>query len=133
MTSALTGGCICGAVRYESRGEPKHSVICHCRQCQRISGSGHAAQFAVPAESTRIQGELHYYDLTADSGSTAHCGFCPNCGNPILKQTEGYREVLFFHASTLDDPSLFQPEMVVYHESAPHWDRVDPDLPRYNP
>ncbi len=130
MVSILSGGCACGAIRYEVRKEPEFSIICQCRQCQRISGSGYAAQFAVSTEATTLQGDVKFHMLTADDGNTVSSGFCPNCGSPILKKTSGYPQYLFFHAATLDDPSVYKPQMVVYSESKQPWDHVDPSLPR---
>lgn len=130
MITNRTGGCACSTIRYEIHGEPEFSIICQCRQCQRISGSGHAAQFAVTVRDTRITGELSFYEFTADSGHTVNSGFCPTCGSPVLKKTTKVPELLFFHAATLDDPKIFKPEMVVYQSSGQPWDRIDPDLPR---
>lgn len=129
MPEVVRGGCACGKVRYEITAPPSFSLLCKCRQCQRISGSGHAAQFAALAASTQIHGQLKYYEYTADSGSTVSCGFCPTCGNPVLKKTAGYPQFVFIHAATLDDPGTYRPEMVVHSKSGPSWDHVDPSLP----
>lgn len=122
------GGCACGAIRYQSRDEPQFSFHCLCRQCQRVTGAGHASQFAVRADSVSIQGQLRFYKLTADSGNTVSSGFCPNCGSPVLKQSSGCPELLFIHASTLDHPSLFKPQKVVWSSGKQPWDYVDPSL-----
>jgi hypothetical protein len=106
------------------------SVICQCRQCQRISGSGHSAQFAVNAETVTVQGDIKYYKLTSDDGNIVSCGLCSNCGNPVLKKTSGHPEYIMFHAATLDAPSLYKPQMVVYSEFKQPWDYVDPELKR---
>jgi hypothetical protein len=129
MSDSLQGGCACGQVRYKSVAAPAFSLLCQCRQCQRITGSGHAAQFAVPAESTKIHGEVKYFRFAADSGNAVDSGFCPVCGNPILKKTSGFPQFLFFHASTLDDPAAFNPQMVVWSKSRQAWDHVNPALP----
>jgi len=56
-------------------------------------------------------------------------GFCPTCGSPILKKSSGYPELLFINAATLDDPSLFKPQKVVWIISGKQpWDYVDPSL-----
>jgi hypothetical protein len=100
-----------------------------CRRCQRISGSGHSAQFAAMAAGTRIHGELRYYEYAADSGNTVSCGFCPTCGNPVLKKPAGYPKLVFFHAATLDEPQSFRPQKVVFSKNRQPWDHVDPVLP----
>ncbi len=130
MNSVKTGGCACGAIRYETQNVPEFSIICQCRQCQRISGAGHAASFAVMADATNLHGDIKFYETTADDGNTVSSGFCSHCGSPVLKKTSGYPQYIFFHAATLDDPSYFEPQMVVYSESRQPWDHVDPSLPR---
>ena len=77
----LTGGCLCGAVRYEARGKLWLSAICHCRMCQRASGSPFMALIFVPSEAVHlVKGELSVYR----SSSTANRYFCRQCGSPII-------------------------------------------------
>ena len=128
--SPYEGGCACGAIRYEVRVAPQFSVHCHCRQCQRITGTGHASQFMVPVAAVTLHGTLTYYEFRADSGNTVSSGFCSVCGSPILKTSAGHPDVLFFHAASLDDPGLFKPQKVVWSASRPPWDYVDPELER---
>jgi len=130
MTTMTTGGCVCGAIRYATQTEPEFSLICQCRDCQRISGGGHAASFAVLTDATTVSGALVYYETVADNGNTVSSGFCGNCGNPVLKKPAGYPQYLFIHAATLDVPDSFIPQMVVYSKSGQPWDHVDPSLPR---
>lgn len=130
MGGKICGGCACGTIRYESSVDTEFTLICQCRQCQRISGSGYAAQFAIAAKATRVDGEITYYDQDADSGNTVSSGFCGNCGSPVLKKTTKVPELLFIHAGTLDDPSTFKPQVVVHESSKQPWDHVDPAIPR---
>lgn len=132
IMSILTGGCLCGRVRYEADADFRFAFHCQCRQCQYISGTGHSSQFAVPAGRIKLDGQLHYYELKADSGNTVSSGFCPHCGNPVLKKTMGFPDTLFIHAATLDDPSLFSPTKLAWHDSAQAWDFMDPQLERLN-
>ena len=61
----MTGGCLCGAVRYESTGEPGFALLCHCRDCQRQSGSAYAAGLRVAASGFWVtQGEPKFYVKT---------------------------------------------------------------------
>ena len=129
MAEVLRGGCACGRIRYEVGAAPAFSLLCKCRQCQRISGSGHSAQFAALAASTRIHGELRYHDYTADSGNLVSSGFCPTCGNPVLKKPADYPQFVFIHAATLDEPQAYRPQMVVFSQNGQSWDHVDPALP----
>ena len=124
------GGCACGAIRYEVRADSKFSFHCQCRQCQRITGTGHASQFMAPKEAVTLHGALAYFEYRAESGNSVNSGFCPTCGNPILKKSSGHPEVLFFHAASLDDPSLFKPQQIVWSTGKQPWDYLDPSLER---
>lgn len=84
--SKYQGGCACGAIRYEVGAEPKFLFHCQYRQCQRITGSGHASQFMVPKDAVAIRERLTYHELSADSGNAVSSGFCTTCGNPIMKK-----------------------------------------------
>lgn len=124
----LTGGCLCGAVRYAADTAPQLSLQCCCRQCQQITGGGHASQFALPESAVDISGPMRTYALRADSGNRVTSAFCPECGSPILKRTSGFPELLFFHAATLDDPALYRPQKAVWLDRRQPWDLIDPDL-----
>ena len=128
MTVVLSGGCACGAVRYESTAELMLSGHCQCRACQYASGTGHASHAMVPKEALTIQGELRFWDSPADSGNIVGRGFCPQCGSPVLSRNSGMPDHLFLRAASLDDPSRFVPTMLVYTGRAQPWDRVDPEL-----
>ena len=64
MATRFTGGCICGGVRFECAADPIAAGNCHCRDCQRASGSAYAAALLVPAGALSITGEVKYYDVT---------------------------------------------------------------------
>lgn len=127
--SPLTGRCACGAIRYSLSAEPGFSFHCQCRQCQRASGGGHASLFVVPKDAVSIDGDVRFYAQTADDGATISRGFCPHCGSPVLGKSTGVPEVLIFTAASLDDPTQFKPQQVVFCASKQPWDYVDPALP----
>ena len=87
MATEILGGCAGGVVRYATQAVPKFTITRHCRQCQRVSGSGYAAQFAVAVDATNISGEIRFYETVASSGNTVGSGFCQQCGSLILKKT----------------------------------------------
>ena len=126
----FTGRCSCGEIHYELKGVPEFSIICQCRNCQRTTGTGHATAFAAAVENTLVNGELSYYKYLSDTGNVVRSGFCARCGNPVLNKPDIAPQLLFIHAATLDDPSVFTPDRVVYSASRQPWDRVDPELPR---
>lgn len=132
MALPMTGGCLCGAVRYESAGEPVFSLLCHCRDCQRSSGSAYNAALRVPAAGFRAtQGAPKLYARTADSGNRVTRAFCGECGSPLTLQVSTRPDLIGLRAGTLDDPSAFRPEAHIFVRSAQPWDHLDPSLPHY--
>jgi len=128
----MTGGCLCGAVRYESSGEPSFALLCHCRDCQRQSGSAYNAALRVPAAGFRITGGTpKLYVKTADSGNTVSRAFCPECGSPLYLLVSTRPDLVGIRVGTLDDPSGFRPEADIFVQSAQPWDYMNPALPKY--
>ena len=128
MENVIMGGCACGAVRYSSDAEIEFAFNCHCRKCQHATGSGHASAFALPIDRVRIEGDIKEYKGTSDSGAATFNGFCHHCGSPLTSRTERFPERLYFHAATLDDPSIFEARFVVFGEEAQPWDFPPPDI-----
>ncbi len=131
MATNFTGGCMCGAVRYECNAEPIFMGNCHCRDCQKASGSGYEAAVGIPAPALKITGNVKYHDIKADSGNTISRGFCPECGSRMFGKTSGMPQLAIILAGSLDDPKQFQPGMDVYVSSAQPWDHMDPALPKF--
>ena len=81
---SLTGGCACGAIRYEFAGEPMLSLNCHCRDCQRETGSAYAAIMIVPSADFAVtRGAPRKFELVAERGSIATRWHCGDCGSPL--------------------------------------------------
>src|SRR5438093_2857473 len=84
MKIPFTGGCSCGAIRYECTAEPIMMFKCHCRDCQHVTGSGFAPAVLVPAEAFRItRGQLRYHFTSSAAGGKHKRGFCPECGSRV--------------------------------------------------
>lgn len=81
-------------------------------------------------DETVIEGDVRFYEQTADSGNMVASGLCANCGSPMVKRTAKRPDLYFFHAGTLDDPATFKPQVVVYSDSGQLWDHIDPEIPR---
>lgn len=131
MSTPISGRCLCGAVQYRTSSPPLMAGHCQCTHCRKLSGTGHASIFSVPKEGLEITGELKFYQYRADSGNLVSRSFCPECGSPIYNENEGFSEMGFLHASSLDNPEQFQPQMVIYTSSAASWDKADPELPQF--
>jgi len=133
MASIRSGGCLCGAVRYESAGEPSFSLQCHCRDCQRASGTAYVAAMRVPAAGFRVtQGTPKRYVTTSDAGNSVTRLFCGDCGSPLFIRVSTRPDIVGLRVGTLDDPSEFRPEANIFVKSAQPWVAMDPDLPRHN-
>ncbi len=119
--SERKGGCLCGAVRYEIRGEPMMTVVCHCTHCQRQSGGMFSTNMAVPAALYAQTGETKVFEDTGDSGQAVHRHFCGQCGSPILSRIAVMPDVVLVKAGTLDDIRGLAPSIEVYADHAAEW------------
>jgi hypothetical protein len=128
MNDSFTGGCLCGAVRYECSTAPAMAGHCHCVDCRKASGTGHCSHMMVTKEGVTVTGEVKVYDAPADSGNIVGRAFCPNCGCAVHSVNSAMPDMIFLRASSLDDPEVFKPQFVVYAGRAPSWDYVDPEL-----
>ena len=108
MVVPFSGGCACGAIRYECSAHPVFSWNCHCRDCQRASGSAFCPVLYVSKATLTITGKSKYYDVRAESGNQVSRGFCPECGSPVFIQAELVPDLQGLWAASLDDPSQFQ-------------------------
>ncbi len=102
MMMNLSGGCQCGAVRYEVSGDPQHTVLCHCRDCQKSAGAPMVAWAAFgDAAFTVTQGEAK----TINSSGASMRSFCPECGTGLwFRNADNLPGIVDIQSATLDDP-----------------------------
>jgi hypothetical protein len=100
----LTGGCLCGAVRYEASGEPLFSGFCYCEDCRRASGAGAVPYMGFPKDSFRVRGVTKQARKRLLRGGEAVRNFCPECGSLMFGGEYGLSEQHTVYAGTLDDP-----------------------------
>jgi hypothetical protein len=132
ITTPFSGGCACGAIRYQSTAEPVLMLHCHCRDCQRASGGPFSSYVIVPKDAFRIsQGSPHFHDSSSDAGGKTHRGFCPDCGSPTLVMTDFNPGIIAIRTASLDDPSWFNLQMDVWTSDAHPWDQMNPALPKF--
>lgn len=125
MEQNFSGGCACGAVRYEA-GASVLMMNCHCRDCQRASGSGYAPFVVVPKTSFQVSGELRYYESAGGTGKPIRRGFCPTCGSPIVIEVDAVPGIVALLAGGLDAPGNHAPTMDIFTASAQPWDQMAP-------
>lgn len=129
MTRPLTGGCACGAIRFETSSEPLVGVHCQCRDCQKRSGTGHGSYLTFPQRGdVTMTGEAKTWRVAGDSGNEKVHAFCPTCGTPVYVTFVAMPDVIAVHAASLDDPSQFNPQLVTYRIRGHAWDMIDPSL-----
>lgn len=128
---SLSGGCLCGAVRYETNAEPAFSGHCYCTDCQKHVGGGHATVAGVPDASLKVTGSTRSYSKPGDSGQPVERTFCPNCGTTLFTRPKAMAGMTMLRAGTLDDPSKILPGMSIYTSRAQSWDPPNPGLPGF--
>ena len=101
----ITGGCLCGQVRYSADTEPAFVGVCHCKNCQKGNGSAFSVE----------------YVGSGDSGNSTSKKFCPECGSPITVEAGMMPGVTMVEVGTLDDPAVAQPSMHIYCRSKMEW------------
>jgi len=117
----IEGGCFCGKVRYSADAETIFQGLCHCKSCQKITGTSFSVVIAIPTPTLTVTGEVKVYDSTGDSGQGTHSGFCPNCGSPVIDTADIMQGVTMIRAGTLDDQSWLAPTMEIYCDSKMPW------------
>ena len=125
----LTGGCLCGRVRYEVDTDNTALSLCHCTHCQKVSGSAFSTNLLVDAAGFRHVGEApSIYADTAESGRGLKRAFCPNCGSSISSESELFPGKLVLKAGSLDTADGLAPKVQIWTRSAQSWWRVDPAM-----
>ena len=99
-----TGGCQCGAVRYESGGEIVEVYVCHCMECRAQSASAFGISVIVPSAGFRVtRGTPKFWTRGADSGGKVKCAFCPDCGARLWHDSDPPSETLSIKGGSLDE------------------------------
>lgn len=127
---AKTGGCLCGAVRYQTSGDAKNVIACHCRSCRRHTGAPVATLAVYTVDQVTFSGdERGLYASSPDVGR----GFCAKCGTPLTWETRlgDLGLICAIHVSTFDDPDSLAPSAHSFYGERISWFDVADSLPRY--
>lgn len=122
-TMKIDGSCHCGFIKYEAETDPERVMICHCTDCQALSGSAFRIGTPVASDSFRfLSGEPTVYVKTAESGAKREQAFCPKCGSPIYSAVagEGPKE-LYIRVGTVRQRDQLIPKAQIWTSSQLRW------------
>ncbi len=119
----VEGGCHCGTITYEADINPENVVICHCTDCQKLSGTAFRTVVFTEDENFDLKsGELKNYIKIAESGNERIQAFCPNCGSPIYATSvSGPPKMLGLRVGAINQRSELQPLKQIWYRSAQAW------------
>ncbi len=127
-----TGSCLCKQVSYSF---PMDAVVsahhCHCKDCQKSTGSGKATIVLIIDKALKISGEIKYFSVIGSGGNKVSRGFCAACGSPLISSVEGYDGTKFIKAGSLDDSSWVKINSSFWSDSAMDWSPWDQSLDSY--
>lgn len=132
MAQSLTGGCLCGGVRYRYDGDVGAAGYCHCVDCRKVSGSAFGVSVRVEAAGFRVvAGVPKSFTKIGDSGRSVTRFFCPDCGSPLYTLPPLHPDTVFIKAGSLDDPSVVEPQRQAWTRSRVSWADIPPGIPAY--
>jgi len=117
----IDGGCHCGRITFDADIDPEKVGVCHCTDCQTLSGSAFVAYVQVPKEAFRLRGEPKLYVKTAESGNRRAQAFCPECGTRLYASAEKHPQVFNLRLGTVRQRAALTPRAQVWCRSALPW------------
>jgi hypothetical protein len=128
----MEGGCACGEIRYRLTSEPLFVHCCHCRNCQRQTGSAFVVNAIIESDRVDLlQGELAVVDVPRDDGSTQRIYRCPTCQIGLMSEY-GRPYARFVRVGTLDDPSAVAPDVHIFTRSKVPWLQLPEGVPAFD-
>jgi hypothetical protein len=125
IKTTLFGGCLCGNIRYEVKGKPGDTCICHCSRCQRWSGSAFVAGAGYRDDTIEWNKDPEFFSVS----EKCRRSFCPKCGSSLAFHYSGGQ--VWITIGTLDDPEKIRPQFHQFTEDELSWAQVNDDLPRH--
>ena len=124
---SLEGGCSCGAIRYKLTNSPLIVHACHCRDCQRVTGSGFVINIWIEKRFVERTGAIpKSFTLKGGTGQDHEAFFCDKCGTYVWSryQVAPGGDALFVRAGTLDNPGAVKPDVHIFTRSKLPWLRL---------
>jgi len=113
---------LCGGVAFKVNGAPVRMAQCHCKDCQRASGTGHMSNAIFRRSDVIVSGATASYASTADSGNVLTRHFCPTCGSRLFLVSTARPGMIVMAAGIFDESDWFNPEVVLFVRRRPAWD-----------
>ncbi len=130
-TDIRRGSCLCGAVRFQTSGQPVMAGNCYCLNCQKSSGAGHVFHVMFPEAAVSITGETRGFPYSSDSGSVVTTITCATCGSPLFGRTARMPGMMTVRVAALDSDEGLKPAMEVYVKRRRAWDGEAGQIPRF--
>src|SRR6516165_11477279 len=127
----IKGGCLCRAVRYTAEVDPTSATVCHCRDCQKFTGSAFAALVRATKEAVTIEGILKTFSSIGGSGNPILRHFCPECGSSIAEEPGTRPGIIILNIGTFDHPAVAKPGREIFRDDALPWVKVHGEIPRF--
>lgn len=121
----LSGRCHCGGISYVVTGEASPVGHCYCRNCQRLTGTGHSSAAIFPQSRVAVSGTPTEYSFTTKAGVVETRFFCPTCGSCVLGKNSAAPSMLGIALGTLDDVNALQPQAAIHAQQRASWDVLD--------
>jgi hypothetical protein len=119
--NSFTGGCLCGALRYEANAAPAFMGYCCCDDCQKASGSGFIPFVGFAGGVLKVIGAHMLYQMHHKDGRTSERFSCAKCASLVFGGEPGNPNGNTIYAGTLDDTSLFKPATAIMTKFKPDW------------
>jgi hypothetical protein len=121
MPDAITGGCLCGALRYTATGAPGLAGFCFCGDCRKASGGAGIGFMGFDAAQLAFTGTARQHVGRSARGTDAVRNFCPDCGSLVFGGIVGTDTSHTIYAGSLDDPARFVPVIAIFNRDRPAW------------
>ena len=132
MTSILEGGCACGKLRFRLASGPMFVHCCHCRDCQRQTGSAFVLNALIETDRVElVSGETQAIEVPTDSGRRHAIWRCAACKVAVWSHYGGIQKLSFVRVGTLDEPSRLTPDVHIYTRSKLPWVALPPGVPAF--
>jgi hypothetical protein len=127
----FSGGCMCGAVRYEVSGDLVRMVNCHCDDCRKNTGASFATNVFFNTENVQVtEGKTRSFEHISDAGNRKIKEFCPTCGSQLFSSTIG-RPLTSVKVGSIDDASFVKPTANLYCKRALSYSHLSDDLKNF--